>query len=82
MDGTVNSGKPTEILEFSCTGPVIKPYTLAHLANAGVTIDLKVKWASRSRLELSYGGKDEVNFQVAGIAGIDVSLVDASKSEN
>jgi hypothetical protein len=77
IDGSVNSGKPMEILEFDCHGPAARPYELDP-ANAGGTIHLTMKWVSPSHLDVSYDGKATVDLQVVKFAGVDISLQDAS----
>lgn len=77
-DGTVNSGHPTEVLEFFCQGPAPRPYVLDS-ANAGGTIGLTMKWLTPSHLEVTYNGKADLNLQVVKLAGIYISLRDLSK---
>jgi hypothetical protein len=78
IDGSVNSGKPKEILDFDCPGPAARAYELDP-ANAGGTIHLTMKWLSPSHLDVSYDGTATVDFQVVKFAGVDISLRDASK---
>jgi hypothetical protein len=79
-ESTVNQGKPTNVLEISCNGPVAHAYTLDNKANAGGTIGLTMHWLTPKHLEISYNGSGEVNFQVVRLAGLDVSLRDLSKA--
>ena len=78
IDGTVNSGKPTNILTFDCPGPAPHAYVLDD-ANAGGTIGLKMKWLTPSRLEVTYDGKADLIFQVARLAPVEISVRDFSK---
>jgi hypothetical protein len=73
--GTVNKGKPFKVLDFDCPGPAPHPYVLDS-ANAGGTIDLRMKWLDPSHLEVTYNGKASVNLQVVKFAGITISLRD------
>ncbi len=77
-DGTVNSGQPFKILEFSCYGPAPRAYVLDP-ANAGGTINLTMKWQTPSHLEVTYDGRADLNLQVVKIAGVDISLRNLSK---
>jgi hypothetical protein len=78
VNGTVNSGKPTNVLSFDCPGPAGRAYILDNNANAGGTIDLKMKWLTRSHLEVTYDGKAQVVFQVVKFADAQISLRDTS----
>ena len=79
-NGTVNRGKPFNVLEFECQGPAGHAYVLDN-ANAGGTIDFKMQWLNSSHLHVSYNGKATVNLQVARFAGVSISLQDLSKQE-
>ena len=76
-NGSVNKGKPFNVLDFDCPGPAGHAYVLDD-ANAGGTIDLKMQWLDPSHLQVSYNGKATVNLQVAQFAGVSVSLQDLS----
>jgi hypothetical protein len=77
-NGTVNRGKPFNIVVFDCPGPAHHAYVLEN-ANAGGTIDLHMQWLSPSHLEVSYDGQAKVTLQVAQFAGISISLRDTSQ---
>lgn len=81
---TVFSNPPTEVLEFSCKGPVPRPYTLDNNANAGGTINLAMKWLTPTHLEVSYDGSNgTLEFQAVRYQGIEISLRDlASNATN
>jgi hypothetical protein len=66
------------VLDFDCPGPAPHPYVLDS-ANAGGTIDLRMKWLDPSHLEVTYNGKAEVNLQVVKFAGVIISLRDLSR---
>jgi len=72
------SKPPMEVLGFSCKGPVPRPYVLDNAANAGGTIDLKMKWPTASRLEVTYKGNPGLYLQVVKYQGIEISLQDLS----
>jgi hypothetical protein len=78
-DSTVNQGKPTNILEISCNGPVPHVYTLDNKANAGGTVGLTLKWLTAHHLEMTYDGSGSLNFQVVRLADVDISLHDLSR---
>ena len=66
---------PKEVLQFSCTGPVPRPYTLDQ-ANAGGTIDLTMKWVTPSHLDVTYDGNPRLDFQLAQYGGVEISARD------
>jgi hypothetical protein len=68
------SQPPTQVLAFSCEGPVPRPYVLDNVANAGGTIGLKMKWVTPSLLEVTYDGHPDVYFQVVKYRDIHISL--------
>jgi hypothetical protein len=74
LKGTRSSNAPQLVLGFDCEGPVPRPYTLDNVANAGGTINLKMKWVTPSRLEVTYSGHPDVYLQTAKLWGVDISL--------
>jgi len=74
LKSTRYSNAPTEVLGFSCDGPVSRPYVLDNVANAGGTINLKMTWLTPSHLEVTYSGHPDLYFQVLKIWGIDISV--------
>ena len=78
VDGSINSGRPVNVLLFECDGPAPHAYVLDN-ANAGGTIHLAMRWMSPSNLEATYDGRAQVDFQVAKIGGVQISLRDTSK---
>jgi len=82
LKSTKDSSPPREVLAFSCKGPVPRPYVLDNTANAGGTIDLTMKWLTPSQLEVTYGRRPNLYFQVAKMAGIDISVRDLSQGAN
>lgn len=74
--------RPMEVLEFSCEGPVPRPYTLDNIANAGGTIDLTMKWVTPSQLSVTYNGRGgTLEFQAVKYQGVGVSLNDVSSDQ-
>ena len=71
---------PIEVLNFSCNGPVPRPYTLDNTANAGGTISLTMKWTTPSHLDVTYKGPADLTFQAIKCAGIDITVEDLSAS--
>jgi hypothetical protein len=74
LKGTRISNAPQLVLGFDCDGPVSRPYTLDNVANAGGTIDLKMKWITPSHLEVTYGGHPNVYLQTVKLWGVNISL--------
>ena len=60
---TDDSEPPTQILLFS---------------HDSARMDLKMKWATPSHLDVAYGSHARLDFQVAKCAGIDISVQDLS----
>jgi hypothetical protein len=73
------SQPPMEVLGFSCSGPAPRPYRMDN-ANAGGTINLTMKWVTSSHLDVTYDGHPDLYFQVAKIAGIEISARDLSSA--
>jgi hypothetical protein len=69
----------TEVLGFSCDGPIPRPYVLDNVANKGGSIDLKMKWLTPTHLEVTFSGHPDLYFQAIRFAGIDISVRDMSK---
>ena len=78
VDKTINAGKPTNILEFDCSGPAKHAYVMDE-ANAGGTIGLTVRWLTPSHLEASYNGNANLLFQVAKMNDVHISVRDLSQ---
>jgi hypothetical protein len=73
LDGTVNKGKPFDILEYPENGPLPKPYVLSE-SNEGGGVNLKMKWLTPRNLEIDYSGNIEPDLQVVKFGGIDISF--------
>jgi hypothetical protein len=73
-----SSEPPTEVLGFSCDGPVPRPYTLDNVANAGGTIDLTMNWVTPSHLDVTYDGRrrGSLEFQAVKWSGVEISVRD------
>ena len=79
IDGTINSGKPQNVIDFDCPGPAAHAYVMDQ-ANAGGTIHLVITWLTPSHLQITYDGKANLIFQVARLANLDISVQDTSKT--
>ena len=76
-------GTPLEVLGFSCNNTqVARPNVLDNIANAGGSIDLTMKWVTRSHLEVTYDKHPDLYFQVVKAEGVDVSVRDLSIQTN
>lgn len=64
----------TEVLGFSCAGPVPHPYVLDNVANRGGTIDLRMEWLSPSHLRITYRGNPDLELQVVKFAGVEITV--------
>ena len=73
-----NANSSVEVLGFFCDGPVSRPFRLDNVANAGGTIDLKMKWTNSSHLDVTYDGHASLDFQVAKVHGIEISVQNLS----
>jgi hypothetical protein len=71
------SQPPVEVLAFDCHDPAPRPYVLDN-ANAGGTIDLKMKWLDPSHLQVTYDGHADLYFQAVRAFGINISVQDLS----
>jgi len=72
---------PVEVLAFDCPGPAARPYVLDN-ANAGGTIDLKMKWVTPSHLQVAYDRHPDLYFQAIRAFGINISVQDLSSESN
>jgi hypothetical protein len=82
LKGTRISNAPKVVLGFSCEGPVPRPYTLDNIANAGGTIDLKMKWVTSTHLDVTFSGHPDVYLQTVKLWGVDISLRNASSERS
>ncbi len=73
LDGSVNRGKPFDVLEYPDGGPIRKSYVLSD-ENAGGGVNLQMKWLSASHLEINYSGNIDPDLQVVRFAGVDITL--------
>jgi hypothetical protein len=71
LNGTVNRGRPFDVLEYPGGGPIRNAYVLSD-ANGGV--NLKLTWLTPTHLEIDYNGKIEPDLQVVKFGGVDISL--------
>jgi hypothetical protein len=74
LQRTSPSTGATQVLGFSCQGPVPRPYVLDNVANAGGTINLTMKWLAPTRLEVTYSGNPDLYLQVVKYADIEISV--------
>jgi hypothetical protein len=73
LDGTVNHGKPFDVLSYPEGGPIRKAYVLSD-ENAGGGVNLKMKWLTSKHLEIDYTGNIDPDLQVARFSDIDITL--------
>jgi hypothetical protein len=73
LNGTVNRGKPFDVLEYPDGGPIHKSYTLSQ-ENAGGGVNLEMRWLSSNHLEIDYSGKIDPDLQVVRFGGVDINL--------
>jgi hypothetical protein len=73
-----NGAGRTEVLGFSCDGPIPRPYVLDNVANRGGSINLKMKWLGPKHLEVTFSGHPDLYFQAVKFAGIEISMRDLS----
>jgi hypothetical protein len=73
---------PTEVLGFSCNGPIPRPYVLDNAANKGGSINLTMKWITPAHLEVTFSGHPDLYFQAVKFAGIEISIRDLSGGSN
>jgi len=77
-----NANVPTEVLGFSCDGPIPRPYVLDNVANKGGSINLVMKWITPTHLEVTFSGHPDLYFQAVKFAGIEISVRDLSSATN
>jgi hypothetical protein len=75
------SQPPVEVLALGCLGLAPRPYVLSD-ANAGGTIDLKMKWMSPSHLLITYDKHPDLHFQAVKLDGVSISVQDLSNELN
>jgi hypothetical protein len=73
LDGTINRGKPFDILEYPEGGPVRKAYTLSQ-ENAGGGVNLEMRWLTLNHLEIDYSGYLNPDLQVVRFGGVEITL--------
>ena len=72
-------GSPTEVLTFSCDGPIPRPYVLDNVANKGGSIGLTMKWITPSHLLVVYEDHPQLAFQAVKYGGIDITIENRSE---
>ena len=82
VKGNRISNGPQLVLGFDCDGPVPRPYTRDDVANAGGTIDLKMKWITSTHLDVTYSGHPNVYLQTVKLWGVDISLQNVSSESS
>ena len=70
LDGTVNHGKPFDVLSYPGGGNIPKTYTLAQ---ENADHDLQVRWASSKHLEIAHASPVEPDLEVIRFSDIDVT---------
>ena len=74
LDGTVNRGKPFDILEYPDGVPIQQIYTLSP-ENAGSGVNLEMRWTTANHLEISYSRSLNPDLEVVRLGGVDRSLL-------
>jgi len=77
---TGHSDQITQIVGFSCDGPISRPYVLDNVANAGGGIDLAVNWITPTHLDVTYRGRGEAFFQAVKFGKITITLENLADS--
>jgi hypothetical protein len=73
LDGTVNRGRPFDVLEYPDGGPINKPYVLSG-ENAGGGVSLQMKWLTSTNLEIDYSGNISPDLQVVRFGGVNITF--------
>jgi hypothetical protein len=73
LDGTINRGRPFDILVYPGGGPIRKSYVLSD-ENAGGGVNLQMKWLTPTNLEIDYSGNINPDLQVVRFGGVDITL--------
>ena len=66
------------VLEFSCRGPMPRPYALDNVANAGGSIHLTLKWIDPSHLHVTYDAHPTIIFQAIRLQDVNISVQELS----
>jgi hypothetical protein len=70
VDGTVNRGKPFDVLSYPGGGDIPKTYTLSEM-NADQ--NLQVRWASPKHLEIMHKTSIDPDLEVIRFSDVDVT---------
>ena len=70
MDGTVNSGKPFDVLSYPDGGSGGPAYVLS---DANADRALKVNWLSPTHLEIAHSSAVDPDLEVVRFSNIDIS---------
>ena len=73
-----DSGPGIAVLEFSCSGPMPRPYVLDNVANAGGSIHLSMRWLDSSHLQVTYDGHPDLVLRIATFQGVSITAEDLS----
>jgi len=71
LDGTVNRGKPFDVLSYPSSGPIAKAYVLS-IENADP--DLKMTWATPLHLEIAHRTPIDPDLAVVRFADVTISF--------
>jgi hypothetical protein len=71
LDGTVNNGKPFDVLSYPDSGPISKPYVLS---DANLDPDLQVSWLTPTHLQITHRSAIDPDLQVIRFSDVDISF--------
>jgi hypothetical protein len=71
LDGTVNKGKPFDVLSYPGGGPIPKTYVLS---DANLDPDLQVSWLTPTHLQIAHRSAINPDLQVIRFSHVDISF--------
>jgi len=73
LDGTINKGKPYEVLTLDCDGGAMRAYKLDP-RNASAQRNFALRWTDTKHLLVTYSGETGVQLQVVKLADVTIDL--------
>jgi len=71
LDGTVNHGKPFDVLSYPGEGPIPKPYVLS---SENADPGLRLTWLTGTHLQIDHRSTIDPDLEVVRFANIDISF--------